>query len=720
MSSHQETRISFSLSSNIRLVQSPLRSVSVSQSEDEVVIPQTEINVPILSKSEGESTQIPVILNHFSRSVSKEKIVRPSFRQTIKRSNKILESPPLFSQELPTVMNLNPRSIYNRLEELSIIINQYNISLAGISESWERENQPLNKIIQIENFKVLTNAVQRSNRGGKPALLIDESKYVIRELCPKIITVPIGIEAVWALIRSKCRNRKSKINWIAVCCFYYPEDNISSRTLMYDHMAESINLIKAKYKNVHFLLLADSNKLDLSPILNMSEGLVQVVDIPTRLNPPATLDTIMTDLSSLYRKPVTKPPINSDNLRGKPSDHLIVLLQPLPDVSVTEPREYQKVEFRPVPESGLAIFREWLVKYDWSELYKSNNINFKAEYFQKILLDKFHEIFPIKIMKSSADDQPWFNCDLKKKDRARKREFFKNQKSEHWKKLNLEFLNAMKKAKISYRENMVDDIKNTHPSQWYSKVRRMSGLQKDQNCSVFVDELAELTDKDQAQKIADFFSSTRNLYRRVEFEDFPDFSNQNCQNFAENLVTPKNIEDVIKNLNQKSSCIFDDLPMKIINCLSTELSKPLCNIINSIFELGSYPQIWKREVITPVPKSYPSPTINKLRPISGILNFAKVADKLIADLITSDMSESKDNYQYGNEKGLYVNHYLINMINTILKSVDKNSQSERMSTLLTMVDWSQAFERQSHVLGIESFIKNGVRISLIPVLISFY
>ena len=278
----------------------------------------------------------------------------------------------------------------------------------------------------------------------------------------------------------------------------------------------------------------------------------------------------------------------------------------------------------------------------------------------------------------------------------------------------------MKKAKISYRENMVDDIKNTHPSQWYSKVRRMSGLQKDQNCSVFVDELAELTDKDQAQKIADFFSSTRNLYRRVEYKDFPEFTNQNCQNFAENLVTPKNIEDVIKNLNQKSSCIFDDLPMKIINCLSTELSKPLCNIINSIFELGSYPQIWKREVITPVPKSYPAPTINKLRPISGILNFAKVADKLIADLITSDMSESKDNYQYGNQKGLSVNHYLINMINTILKSVDKNSQSERMSTLLTMVDWSQAFERQSHVLGIESFIKNGVRKSLIPVLISFF
>ena len=37
-----------------------------------------------------------------------------------------------------------------------------------------------------------------------------------------------------------------------------------------------------------------------------------------------------------------------------------------------------------------------------------------------------------------------------------------------------------------------------------------------------------------------------------------------------------------------------------------------------------------------------------------------------------------------------------------------------------MVDWSQAFERQSHVLGIQSFIKNGVRKSLIPLLINFF
>ena len=37
-----------------------------------------------------------------------------------------------------------------------------------------------------------------------------------------------------------------------------------------------------------------------------------------------------------------------------------------------------------------------------------------------------------------------------------------------------------------------------------------------------------------------------------------------------------------------------------------------------------------------------------------------------------------------------------------------------------MVDWLQAFDRQSHKLSIQSFIENGVRPSLIPVLLSFF
>ena len=67
-----------------------------------------------------------------------------------------------------------------------------------------------------------------------------------------------------------------------------------------------------------------------------------------------------------------------------------------------------------------------------------------------------------------------------------------------------------------------------------------------------------------------------------------------------------------------------------------------------------------------------------------------------------------------------IQHYLIKMLNRILTTLYRNSKSEAMSVIANLVDWSQAFDRQNHNLGIKSFIENGVRPTLIPVLIIFF
>ena len=95
-------------------------------------------------------------------------------------------------------------------------------------------------------------------------------------------------------------------------------------------------------------------------------------------------------------------------------------------------------------------------------------------------------------------------------------------------------------------------------------------------------------------------------------------------------------------------------------------------------------------------------------------------DKVIGELMIADMYPKRDPCQYGNEKKVSRHHYLIKMVNRILTAVDQNSQKEAMAVIVKMVDWSQAFDRQSHKLGVESFIKNGVRPSLVPILISFF
>ena len=368
--------------------------------------------------------------------------------------------------------------------------------------------------------------------------------------------------------------------------------------------------------------------------------------------------------------------------------------------------------------SKFAAKPDFFVKFFY--IYRKDDINAKAEYFQNILMEKFYQIFPVKELKVCKEDKPWFTKELKNLDRKRKREFSKNKKSKKWESLNADFVEKVKKEKDKYRVNIVEDLKSSDPRKWYSKIKRMSGQDKEQT-SIFLEEFSGLTDSQQAEKIVDFYSSTRNNFQPLTNNDFPSFTNDFKKNdVSDILISPEIIQLTIKGLNKKSACVEGDLPIKIIAEHSQEISAPLCHIINSMFMEGVYPTIWKVEHITPVPKQFPPVTIKHLRPISGLFNFAKIADKIVAGYITNDMSATRDKTQYGNEKGLSVNHYLVKMLHKILTSVDKNSQNEKYAVILTMLDWSQAFERQSHVQGIQSFIDNGVRKSLIPFLISFF
>ena len=60
------------------------------------------------------------------------------------------------------------------------------------------------------------------------------------------------------------------------------------------------------------------------------------------------------------------------------------------------------------------------------------------------------------------------------------------------------------------------------------------------------------------------------------------------------------------------------------------------------------------------------------------------------------------------------------MLHRILSVLDNNSKGDIFAVVANLVDWNNAFPRQCPTLGVESFMKNGVRPSLIPVLINYF
>ena len=437
------------------------------------------------------------------------------------------------------------------------------------------------------------------------------------------------------------------------------------------------------------------------------------------MDPPAILDPIVTILKDYYQQPVTKPPIENDaDKKGKPSDHLVVIMPPVSEDIICPTREKRIVKYRPLPQSGINMMGRWLQKQTWEEIYGCLDAHEMAEQLQNMLIDSLDKFLPMKTVKFTNDDEPWVTKEIKDIDKKRKKEFSKHYKSAKWKKLDFIYKSKLEAAKESYYTNIVEDLKESNIGQWYSKIKRMSGNKCNSEENFDIEELRNMNDLDQAEAIADFYARISAEYSPIEDDSIEKELYQTDQPvpyFEEYEVYLR-----IKKMSSKKSTVRGDIPMKIIKEFSVELSTPLAYIFNTSMQRGQYPHLWKFQTITPAPKIYPPEKIKHLRPISGLLNFAKIYESFLAEFMVADMKPRKDPAQYGNEKSTSIQHYLVKMIHAILTAVDRNSKSEANAVIVQLVDWNSAFDRQCHVLGVQSFLENGVRKSIIPLLISYF
>ena len=303
-------------------------------------------------------------------------------------------------------------------------------------------------------------------------------------------------------------------------------------------------------------------------------------------------------------------------------------------------------------------------------------------------------------------------------DRQCKREYNKNKKSNKWKKLQQVFSEKESELKEQYYENIVQDLKESNIGQWYSKLKRMSNMDSTKEDKVVVQDIMDMPSDQQAEIIADEFAKISNLYQPLRSEDIEIPSLENSKPYP--LFEPYQIHEKIRKMKKKASTVCGDIPWKIIFEFSVEFSDPLCNVYNSSTLDGMWPNLWKYEFVTPVPKVYPPVNTDHLRKISGTKNLSKIYEALLSDFIIEDMNPKIDPSQFGNEKGLSIQHYLVKMVHRILTILDTNNETEKFAVLSQLVDWSKAFDRQDPKLGIQSFIRNGVRPTLIPLLVSYF
>ena len=423
-----------------------------------------------------------------------------------------------------------------------------------------------------------------------------------------------------------------------------------------------------------------------------------------------------------YNSPIIAPPIKPDDPdSGKPSDHSVPVCIPHTDRYSRPVRTYRLQKYRPLPDSSLAMFGDWIMGEEWDSISESLSPTEQVAKFEEVTQEKLNLFCPEKTIKMNSQDKVWITSELKKIHRLKSREYIKRGKSEKYKALYKQFDTKFKLEAEKYMRKNIDELKETDPGHAYRILKKMGAQPGDcsetNSFSLPNHEAEGLSAEQSAERIAQHFAEISQQFPPLSLSLLPD----RVKTKLKNKSRPPVIEDyevynMIKSAKKPKSGVPGDLPRRITKEFAPELAKPVGRIIRSIARTGQWPTQWKLESVTPIGKIPIPESEDDLRPISLTAFFSKVTEHFVVMWLLHFIEDQIDFRQYGGTKGNSITHYLIEFINFILSNQDDTAP---IAILACMVDFSKAFNRIDHNLLVTKLSDMGVPGWLLHLVMAF-
>ena len=592
-----------------------------------------------------------------------------------------------------------------------------NIQAGFCCEIWEqKENKThqmdIENMLETDGLKYIS--TPRPNGWGGAAIIVNQEKFSLEKLN---IYIPYNLEIIWGIMKPK--DERAIFKRIIVCSFYSPPNSRKNAKLS-DHIVTTLQMLSTQYPNSPIIMGADRNSMDISPIINCGLKMRQIVDKPTRKN--KILDVIITNVPDLYKSPVIVPPVPCDVPgAGVPSDHSVPVCVPHTDRHSRPVRSYRVVKRRPLPQTAVEKFGQWISTEKWEGLGDNLSPSEQAGQLQELLINKLDEFCPVRTFKINSQDKPWITGELKQLKRRKMREWQKNGKSLKYENLSKEFTQKFKRAAQKYMRKNIDALKDAKPGKAFGILKSMGAqpgdCMGDATFTLPSHQTDGLTDKQSAEKIAEYFAAISHEYKPLDVNTLPSRVRQRLSTQSTPpVISERECYQRIIKAKKPQSGVPGDLPSAMLKEFSVELAQPLQGVLNNILKTAKWPEMWKVEYVTPIAKIPQPETEDDLRPIALTSFFSKVMEQFVVKWLLDVIGDQLDIRQYGGMKGNSITHYLIELINFISFNQDN---SEPTSVLACFVDFAKAFNRQDHSTLVTKLSDMGVPSWLLKIVISF-
>lgn len=587
-----------------------------------------------------------------------------------------------------------------------------------LTETWLTHEIPDSEL-NIPNFNVYRcDRKPRkvlSNTGG--GALIAVTNLVDSELV--LTDNEAGLEQVFVLV-------KVNHHMLLLGNIYIPP---TSPLPVYTHFEATVKRLTEKYPAAELLLGGDFN-------LPKVDWVTSAQGSKTTMRPsttPLVRDAVeivqgMVDFYNLFQvNPTVNPAGNKLDLILCPTFSISPV--PAPDVLISPDVHHPPIAFHvpcpPVCNIDADISMRNFESADYTNIvYELNLINWEQEFASRdvqnavdflyfILNNLISKYIPVKII--HKDNYPrWFNLELKTLVREKKsaHKLFKRNRSQtnyaNFSRLRAKCKLLGNKLHSQYISKVQSYVKLDPKNFW----KYVNSLKSNNAISDTMYLNSEKLDSD--IKIANAFSD---YFASVFVQDqipVPVNEISKTVSLTSIRLSKTEIFEGITGLKNGAGAGPDGIPNIFLKRCVFALTTPLFLLFNKSLQVGIIPPSWKASKVVPVPKTDVRTDVKNFRPISILNSMPKLLEKLIVNILSSNLRSTIVEEQHGFFSGRSTVTNLAITNNIIFKNKDKYIQTDIIYT-----DFAKAFDKVSHAVLIDKLKATGFSGSLLKWLTSY-
>ena len=336
-----------------------------------------------------------------------------------------------------------------------------------------------------------------------------------------------------------------------------------------------------------------------------------------------------------------------------------------------------------------------------------NPVNDNWQNLKSAIMDSVKINIPTKSLKTQFN-LPWFNQDLKRAVRKKKRLYKKAKRTndtKHWKDFKVfrkQFKTKLAEAHDNYVKDLLDTSLNEKPKRFWSYIKSrkrdhmgVPTLKQDENLIT--------TNVDKANLLSENF---QHVFTTEDLSNIPNMGDSNVPNMSPINFNLNGILKLLKGLNVKKACGPDLIPIRVMKYAAQEIAPVMEVIFNQSFNSGILPDDWLTANIIPIFKKGKKSDPRNYRPISLTSVSSKIMEHILYSQIMDHLDENSIlvKFQHGFRSQHSCESQLIITINDLTKNLDNNTQTD-----LFILDFAKAFDTVPHERLLEKLHYYGIR-----------